>query len=175
MAEALALDAATRLWSLADLADEATFDRHIENVATAIAERFTLKVHQNVVARRLAFIAWLDSAAAEDDPPDYRTFVVVCANLIANLARHRVVSFSAMIRDPDNRRIDVVLKYPNEVTALAAGAAIYSLRVRELTGEDPGGGGLSAMVLENAAASLYRHPEAAIKFRELLRLATPWT
>ncbi len=70
--------------------------------------------------------------------------------------------------------IGVVIKYPNEVTALAAGAAIYALRVAELTGEDAGGG-LPAMVIENAAANLNRHPEAAVKFRELLQLATPWT
>ena len=105
---------------------------------------------------------------------DYRGFVAVCANLIAGIARHRVVSYSAMIRDPADGMIDTVLKYANEVTALAAGAAIYELRVAELTGY-PAGGGLSALILENAAANLSRHPEAAVKFRELLQLRTPWT
>ncbi len=101
MAEALAHDAGTRPWSLASLADEAAFDRLVDTVATAIADRFTLKVHQNMVSRRMAYIAWIDSLADENLPSiDYRAFINVCANLIASLARHRVVSFSAMIRDP---------------------------------------------------------------------------
>jgi hypothetical protein len=123
----------------------------------------------------MAYIAWIENVATENlTAIDYRAFVDVCATLIASLARHRVVSFSAMIRDPASRMTGVVIKYPNEVTALAAGAAIYSLRVAELTGEDVGGR-LPAIVMENAAASLNRHPEAAAKFRELLQLATPWT
>jgi hypothetical protein len=175
MAEALALGPAARAWSLAALADEAEFDLHIHTVATAIADRFTLKVHQNIVSRRMAFIAWIDSLAADDgDPLDYRNFVAVCASLIASIARHRVVNYSAMIRDPANRMIDAVLKYPNEVTALAAGAAIYELRVSDMTGA-PSGGALPALIIENAAANLSRHPEAAAKFRELLQLGTPWT
>ena len=175
MAEALAIGADAKPWSLASLADEAAFDRHIETVAGAIADAFTLKMHQNIVARRLAYTAWIDGLQQKErSPVDYRDFVAVCANLIASIARHRVVSYSAMIRDPADRMIDTVLKYPNEVTALAAGAAIYTLRVGELTGMD-GGEPLSAMIVENAAANLRRHPEAAAKFRELLQLATPWT
>jgi hypothetical protein len=132
-------------------------------------------MHQNVVSRRMAYTAWIDSLANENMPLiDYRAFVSVCGDLIAAIARHRVVSFSAMIRDPANRMIGVVLRYPNEVTALAAGAALYSLRVAELTGREAGSG-ISAMVLENAAGNLSRHPEAAVKFRELLQLSTPWT
>ena len=175
MAEALALGAERRPWSLAELADEPAFDRHIETVAAAIADRFTLKTHVNIVARRMAFIAWIDGLAADArSPTDYRAFVAVCASLIASLARHRVVSYSAMIRDPADRMIDTILRYGNEVTALAAGAAIYALRVGELTGADAGGE-LSPLIVENAAASLNRHPEAAAKFRELLQLGTPWT
>ncbi len=162
-------------WGLATLAEEPNFDRLVDTVATAIADRFTLKVHQNVVSRRMAYTTFIDGLATENLPfIDYRAFVSVCGNLIAAIARHRVVSFSAMIRDPGNRMIGVVLKYPNEVTALAAGAALYALRVRELTGEETNTG-LTAMVVENAAANLNRHPEAAVKFRELLQLATPWT
>jgi len=66
------------------------------------------------------------------------------------------------------------LRYPNEVVALAAGASLYQLRVGELTGEEMGGGGLPAIVVENAAANLARHSEAASRFRELLQLHTPW-
>lgn len=175
MVEAVALATAPRTWSLAALADEAEFDLHIHTVATAVADRFTLKIHQNIVSRRMAFIAWIDTLSADDEGPlDYRSFVAVCANLIASIARHRVVNYSAMIRDPANRMIDAVLKYPNEVTALAAGAAIYELRVADMTG-NPSGGGLPALIIENAAANLSRHPEAAVKFRELLQLSTPWT
>jgi hypothetical protein len=162
-------------WSLATLADEAGFEALINTVSGAIADRFTLKVHQNVVARRMAYTAWIDSLANENLPSiDYRAFVSACGNLIAAIARHRVVSFSAMIRDPGSRMIGTVLRYPNEVTALAAGAAIYSVRVAELTGR-AAGAALPVMLVENAAANLSRHPEAAVKFRELLQLSTPWT
>ena len=175
MAEAAARRADRGPWSLVALVDEAAFDRHVYMVATAIADRFTLKIHQNVVARRMAFIAWIDSLAAIDRATiDYRSFVAVCAALIASLARHRVVSYSAMIRDPADTMIKAILKYPNEVTALAAGAALYDLRVGALTGE-PAGEPLAPLVVENAAANLARHPEAAARFRELLRLGTPWT
>jgi len=175
MAEALARSPDAPTWSLAALADEAAFDRLVDNVAGAIADRFTLKAHQNIIARRMAYVAWVDGLAADNLAAiDYRAFVGVCAGLIAAIGRHRVVSFSAMIRDPGSRMIGVVLKYPNEVTALAAGAALYTLRVGELTGS-VSDGGLPAMVVENAAANLSRHPEAAVKFRELLQLETPWT
>lgn len=175
MAEAAARPVEIPPWGLASLAEEPNFDRLVETVATAVADRFTLKVHQNVVSRRMAYTTFIDGLASENLPLiDYRAFVAICGNLIAAIARHRVVSFSAMIRDPGSRMIGIVLKYPNEVTALAAGAAIYSLRVRELTGKEVGGG-LPVMVIENAAANLSRHPEAAAKFRELLQLSTPWT
>ena len=175
MAKALAFGPEARAWSLVALAEEAEFDLHIHTVATAIADRFTLKVHQSIVPRRMAFIAWIDTLATDDGSPlDYRSFVAVCANLIASIARHRLINYSAMIRDPANRMIDAVLKYPNEVTALAAGAAIYELRIADMTG-GPSGGPLPALIIENAAANLSRHPEAAVKFRELLQLGTPWT
>jgi len=174
MAEAALRSPETRPWSLASLADEVAFDRLVETTAMAIADRFTLKVHQNVVARRMAYIAWIDKLSADNLPAmDYRAFVTACANLIASIARYRLVSFSAMIRDPDSRIIGVVLQYPNEVTALAAGAALYQLRIGELTGE-PTAAGLPAIVVENAAANLARHSEAATRFRELLQLHTPW-
>lgn len=175
MAEAQARDAPSRPWSLGSLADEAAFDQLVETVAAAIADRFTLKMHQNVVSRRMAYIAWIESLAAENLATiDYRAFITICANLIGCLARYRVVSFSAMIRDPADQTIAAVLRYPNEVMALAAGAGIYALRVREMTGSDAGGH-LPALLVENAAANLNRHPEASAKFRELLQLATPWT
>jgi hypothetical protein len=69
--------------------------------------------------------------------------------------------------------ISTVLQYPNEVTALSAGAALFALGVGPMT-TTPISEILSPMVLENAAAHLSRHPEAALRFRELLQLHTPW-
>jgi hypothetical protein len=70
--------------------------------------------------------------------------------------------------------LGTILAYGNEVTALAAGAAVYALAVEDLTGTSPAEP-LPALVVENAAAGLRKHPEAALRFRELLRLTTPWT
>jgi hypothetical protein len=123
----------------------------------------------------MAFIAWIDGVVATDRTViDHRSFVTICAALIGGLARHRVISYSAMIRDPADEMIAVILKYPNEITALAAGATLYELRVGALIGM-PAGEPLPPLVVENAAANLARHPEAATRFRELLRLGTPWT
>jgi hypothetical protein len=175
MSEAIALDAGARAWSLAALAEEAEFDRHLEAAATAIADRFTLKVHINVEARRDAFADWIDRVRAADRRPlDYRAFVAVCAGMIAALAAHRVVSYSAMTGGPPDGTIGTILRHGNEVTALAAGASVYSLAVEDLTGTPPAAP-LPALVVENAAANLRKHPEAALRFRELLRLSTPWT
>jgi hypothetical protein len=173
VAETFATGPDTEPWTLAALADQGAFDRHIDTVATAVADAFTLKVHTNIVARRFAYTTWIASLQRRDPGSvGYRDFVAACASLIASLARHRVVSYSAMIRDPADQMIDVVLKYPNEVTALSAGASIYAMRVSELTGEEAEP--VSALVMENAAANVRRHPEAAAKFRELLQLETPW-
>ena len=175
MAEALAPDAGTRVWSLAALTDEDEFNRHVETAATAIADRFAVKVHLNIVARRRAFSDWIGRLRAVDGHPrDYRAFVAVCAELIGALGSRRVVSYSAMLRHPADRMVDVVLRYGNEVTALAVGAAIYATAVDGLTGAPPGEP-LPARVVENAAANLRRHPETALRFRELLKLSTPWS
>lgn len=175
MAEIAALTNTDGL-TLGALCEEPSFDRYIDTVATAIADRFTLKVHKNVVARRLAFSAWIDGLARVSRPQiDYRSFIDVCATLIDTVARHRTVSFSAMVRDPGDRLIAVVLRYPNEVTALTAGATLYDLYVTRLTGA-PALEALSPLVLENAAANLAGYPKAAAaRFRELLRLSTPWS
>jgi hypothetical protein len=174
MRDTIDLDAGERPWSLAALAERAELDRHIETVATAIADRFTLKVHINVAARDAAFADWIDRVRAEDGRRlDHRSFVAVCAGLIAALAARRVVSYSALVGDPSDGMLGTILAYGNEVTALAAGAAVYALAVADLTGTLPAEP-LPALVVENAAASLRKHPEAALRFRELLRLTTPW-
>ena len=174
--EAFARHREASVWSLAALADRAVFDRHYEMTATAIADRFTLKVHRDLVAQHRAYGAWI--ASLQDPAPaaaDHRRFIRACADLIASLAAHRIVGYSAMMRDATDPMIDVVLQYPGEVTALAAGSALYSIKVTGLTGRDPATS-LPPFVVENAAAHLRRHPhEAALRFRELLQLTTPWS
>ena len=48
-----------RAWHLAELADRHAFDRFIDTVANAIADRFTLKVHVNVAGRWRAYNCWI--------------------------------------------------------------------------------------------------------------------
>jgi hypothetical protein len=174
--EAVDRSGETRVWRLAELADRQTFDRYLDTVATAIADRFALKVHVNVAGRWRAYNGWI--ARLQDDgeePDDYRRFLRLCADLVECLASQRIFTYSAMMRDVSDPMTDVVLAYPNEVTALAAGSALYVVRAMALTGAgiaEP----LAPAVAENAAAALHRNPEAAAKrFRELLRLTTPWT
>jgi len=176
MTEVAAAIADRRIVTLSALSDETAFDRYVDGVAETIAGHFALKMQKNLVARRMAFTAWMDGLARTARPGiDYRSFIAVCATLIDTLARHRSLSYSAMIRDPHDRMIEVVLKYPNEVTALAAGAALYDIYVTRLTGT-PAHEALSPLILENAASSLARQPKAAAaRFRELLRLSTPWS
>jgi len=162
-------------WTLAALADEPSFDRHYETVAAAIADCIAAKVHINILARRQAFADFINSLDGIDTGSlSYRHFIGVCASLIASLGGQRIIAYSTVARDPPDRMVDAVVKYPNEVTALASGAAVYLLRVRDLTGVDPSLP-LSALVMENAAAQLRRRADAAIRFRELLRLTTPWS
>jgi hypothetical protein len=72
--------------------------------------------------------------------------------------------------------LDLILKYPNEITALAAGASLYAVRASEIRDGTNVVLALSPMIVENAAASLRQHGEAAaLRFRELLQLGTPWT
>ena len=173
--EAIGWPGDARSWSLADLANRETFDRHIDTVATAIADRFTLKLHINSAGRRRAYNDWIarltDESSGEDD---HRRFVRLCADLIECLTGQTVASYSAMMRDAADPMADVVLRYPNQVAALAAGAALYIVRATALTGADISEP-LDPAVVENAAAALNRNPAATAKrFRELLRLTTPW-
>ncbi len=175
---AMAVEAIARsalAWSLAELADRPAFDRYLDAIATAIADRFTVRVHVNVAGRRHAYNDWI--ATLQDGKAsvaDHRRFIRMCADLIATLASRRIVGYSAMIRDASDPMGEVVLRYPNEITALAAGASLYITRVTALTGIDPSEP-LEPSIAENAAAHLRRHPkEAAERFRELLQLSTPW-
>ena len=165
-----------RVWHLAELADRQTFDRYVDTVATAIADRFTLRVHINVAGRWRAYNGWIARLKDNSEGGDgHRRFVRLCADLIECLASQRVVTYSAMMRDASDPMTDVVLRYPNEVTALATGAALYVVRATALTGADISEP-LPPAVAENAAAAVKRNPSAAAeRFRELLRLTTPWT
>jgi hypothetical protein len=160
---------------LADLADRQVFDHYVDTVATAIADRFTLKVHVNGAGRWRAYNGWIARLQdGNDGQADYRRFVRLCADLVECLASQRVVTYTAMMRDASDPMTDVVLRYPNEVTALSAGAALYIVRATALTGADISEP-LPPPVAENAAAALQRQPAAAAeRFRELLRLTTPW-
>jgi hypothetical protein len=169
-----AIEREKRPWRLADLADEAEFDRHVEAAASAIADRCSLQTHINLAARQRAYGDWLErvrSVAAS--PLDYRAFVSICAALVEALAQHRSVTFSATTLVSDRLR-DTMLRYGNEVIALAVGGALYSTAVEGMTGTQPGEA-LSAFLWENAATNLRHHrAEAAPRFRELLKLSTPW-
>jgi hypothetical protein len=161
---------------LADLADRAGFDGYLDDIAKAIAGQLTLQVHVNFAARWRAYNGWI--ACLQDGAriaADYTRFLRAVADLIAILGSRRIVTYSAMMRDANDPMLGVILKYPNEMTALVAGASLYANRVMALTGRDPSEP-LTPLVAENAAALLRKQPlETAARFRELLRLSTPWT
>ncbi len=164
-----------RVWRLADLADRQTFDRFIDTIAAAIADRFALKVHVDVTGRWQAYNGWIarlqDTGDGDDD---HDRFARLCADLIECLASQPVVGYSPMMRDDSEPMTDMVLRNANEVTALAAGAALYIVRTTALGGADISEP-LAPAIMENAAAALQRHPAAAAeRFRELMRLTTPW-
>jgi hypothetical protein len=174
MAEPMPILAGIGPWKLAALADPAVFERHYETVTAAVAERITARIHLNGLAMRAAFDDFTGSFESIDSGSVARGhFVDICARLIASLAGRRIVAYSTVARARPDPMVETVVKYPNEITALASGAAVYLLRVRDLTGVDPSLP-LSALVMENAAALLRRNVRAATRFRELLRLTTPW-
>jgi len=160
---------------LAGLADQAEFEIRYDAVASAIADRFALQTHYNIAEMQDAYAVWIAKCAATGGDRDYRHFIAAIALLIESLARHRIVTYTPMMRPagrPDPY-LDVLLKFPSEATALIVGASTYSVAIERLTGRDPGIP-LAPLVLENAAAILRRRPDAAARFRELLQLATPW-
>ncbi len=167
---------ATSSWGgLTALADPTLFEIHYDGIAAAIAYRFALKTHYAIAELQDAYAVWIARCAADGGARDHRHFITVIGLLIESLASHAIVSYSVMMRragkvDP---HLEVLLKYPNEATALIAGAATYAVPITRLTGEDPSVP-LSALILDNAAGTVRRRPEAAMRFRELLQLGTPW-
>jgi hypothetical protein len=168
--------AASAYGGIAALADEALFEIHYDAVAAAIADRFALQTHYNIAELQNAHAVWIATLAAAGGSRDHHHFIRAVGLLIASLASHRIITYSVMVRPPGaiDRHLAVVLKYPNEVTALAAGTAAYAVPLTRLTGQDPSIP-LPALVIENAAGILRRRPEAATRFRELLQLTTPWS
>ena len=112
---------------------------------------------------RVAINYRVSTAAAEEIVESIRSFGQEAIAVQADVAEEGDVK----------RMVDTVLRYPDEVTALAAGAALYLLRVRNDDADNPCLP-LSALVMENAAAQLHRRTDAALRFRELLRLNSPW-
>jgi hypothetical protein len=175
MASAAAARPAEAFGGLAGLADPALFEVQYDAIAAAIADRFTLKVHYAIPELQGAYASWIARSAAAGGSRDYRHFIAIVANLIESLATHKAVSYSLMARPkpPHDRRLELALGFPNELTALVFGAAVYSTTVKRLTGDDPSIP-LSGLILENAIALLRRNAAAAMRFRELLQLSTPW-
>ena len=176
MASAAAARPAEAFGGLAALADQALFEVQYDAVAAAIADRFTLKVHYAIpeLARRLR--SWIARSAAVGGSRDYRHFIAIVANLIESLATRKAVSYSLMTRPkpPHDRRLELALGFPNELDRVGfrrrgifgRGEASHRRRPEHSA---------SGLILENAIALLRRNAAAAMRFRELLQLSTPWT
>lgn len=177
MSRAAAVKPAPAFAGLAALADQALFEVKYDAVAAAVADRFALRVDYNIPELQAAYGAWIERAANASGGRDGSHFVAIVGVLIECLARRKAVSYSLTARPqaPHDRRLELVLGFPNELTSLVFGAAIYASAVACLTGVDPSVP-LSGLVLENAISLLRHNPAgAARRFRELLQLGTPWT
>jgi hypothetical protein len=175
MTSAIALKSERPGTGLAALAEQSAFERHYETVSAAVADFIAAKVHINVTALRHAHADFIDSlqVGSGGAPITHRHFVATCASLIASLAPRRIVDYATVPPHPPDRMVNTVLRYPDEVTALAAGASLYLVRIGQIADRDPCPP-LPALVMENAAAQLHRRTDAALRFRELLRLDSPW-
>jgi hypothetical protein len=157
---------------LANLADPVLFEILYDAVATAIADIFQFKLHYNVPALRSAFHAWIAGhSGARSGGSRGMRFADIVSVLIATLVPHRILSFSVMTRDAssDPREADVFVKYPNELTALLLGGAIYAAKIRQMTGRESCQA-LTNAAVERAASALRNEPAAAAAFRQLLSL-----
>jgi len=177
MSRAAAVRPAPAFAGLAALADQALFEVEYDAVVAAIADRFTLSARCNVPELQAAYLAWIERSAGTSGSRDEHHFIAIIGVLIESLAPRKAVSYSLMARPqpPHDRRLELVLGFPNELTALLFGAAVYGSAVTCLTGADPSAP-LSGLILENAISLVRRNPAgAAERFRELLQLGSPWT
>jgi hypothetical protein len=156
---------------LASLAGELGFDVLYDAVVTAVADRFDFRVHYDVRGLRNAYTEWVEGHPAKLPGGRHDQLVAVLARLIATLARHRIVSFTAMMSDPaDSAGFRAVCKrHPNETVALMLGAALYGRAFERMAGHDPVGF-ISPEALADGAEALRRDPAAAANFRALLGL-----
>ena len=173
---AAAIKSAPRFLGLEALADRGMFEVEYDAVVAAIADRFALRAGYDITELHAAHAAWSASTAALSGNRDGRHFTAIIATLIDCLARRKAIGYAltARLQPTHDRRIELALGFPNELTALLFGAAVYGSAVARLTGADPNLP-LSRLILENAIARLRRNPRgAAARFRELLQLASPW-
>lgn len=94
------------------------------------------------------------------------------AALITATSRQDFVRFKPKAGTVISLLAPIVCEYPNEVTAFAFGASIYSSIVQQKTGKQPGCG-MTPGHLAQAAKELRRSPGQARAFRRLLRLKLP--
>ena len=176
MPSAAAIKSAPRFLGLEALADRGMFEVEYDAVVAAIADRFALRAGYDIPELHAAHAAWLADAAALPGRRDGRHFTGIVATLIECLARRKAIGYALAARPQPthDRRLELALGFPNELTALLFGAAVHGSAIARLTGADPSLP-LSRLILENAIALLRRNPGgAAARFRELLQLSTPW-
>jgi hypothetical protein len=170
------MKSAPRFLGLEALTDREMFEVEYDAVVAAIADRFALRASYDIPELHAAHAAWVASAAALAGERDGRHFTLIIATLIECLTRRKAIAYvlAARPQPTHDRRLELALGFPNELTALLFGAAVYGSAVARLTGADPSLP-LSRLILENAIARLRRNPAgAAARFRELLQLASPW-
>ena len=166
--------AGERRGGLASLADPVLFEIEYDAVASAIADAFQFKVHYKVLALRAAYADWIESQAGDHGAiDDEEHLVAIVGRLIAALARNRIVSFSSMLWLPGESGEDALVfkRYPNEIVALAFGAALFAIKVEALSGQSPAAP-LPARLFARAAEHLRRQPAMAADFRLLLALGS---
>jgi hypothetical protein len=175
VSSAVAAIAAPTTAGLEALADRAEFEVEYDAVVAAIADRFGLRARYGIGELHSAHAAWIASATALSGKRDGPHFVGIVSKLIECMARREAIRYELAERPASahDRRIELALGFPNELTALMFGAAVYARAVARLTGADASTP-LSQLILENAIALLRRNPSgAAARFRELLQLSTP--
>lgn len=164
-----------RFEGLSSLTDRSFFAMFFAESADAIAKSLGLRKHIFPQALDQASDAWKlgYQKTLQKRYSDHRHLLAATKILIQCLATAAIVEYR---RDPAvgtnviDRHAGVVAKYPNEITSLVAGAVLYSLQMKRLTGMSPAVP-LTSQELETAAVILHRRPDKAKAFRKLLKLS----
>jgi hypothetical protein len=175
VSSAVAATAAPSTAGLEALVDRDEFEVEYDAVVAAVADRFALRARYNIGELHAAYAAWVTGAATLAGNRDGEHFTAIVAKLIESLARRKSIGYEldGGQAPTHDRRLELALGFPNELTALVFGAAVYARAVGRLTDADPTVA-LSRLILENAIALLRRNPGgAAARFRELLQLSMP--